>query len=105
MTTPLIATALERFRLRGARAQQLRQGFVRVFHVASSNREEFCLRTYELPVDSEHAARPAPPPGRPSLEQLRRQLLWLSALARETPLLVPEAVPTIDGSLMAYALL
>jgi Ser/Thr protein kinase RdoA (MazF antagonist) len=61
---------------------------------------------YELP-GGEHASRsdarvPAPPPGRPSLEQLRAQLLWLSALARETPLLVPELVPADDGSLMAY---
>lgn len=99
--------ALERFGLRGARLRQLRQGFVRVFHVASSNREEFCLRVYDLPADGEDAPRsdarvPAPPPGRPSLEQLRGQLLWLSALARETPLLLPEVVPAVDGSLMAY---
>lgn len=105
--TTLAQRALERFGLRGARVHQLRQGFVRVFHVVCSNREEFCLRMYELPPDGEHASRsdaevPAPPPGRPSLEQLRAQLLWLSALARETPLLVPELVPADDGSLMAY---
>jgi hypothetical protein len=90
--TPLVQMALERFGLRGARLNQLRQGFVRVFHVVSSTREEFCLRTYDLPADGEHASRSAPPPGRPSLEQLRAQLLWLSALASETPLLVPELV-------------
>jgi Ser/Thr protein kinase RdoA (MazF antagonist) len=28
--------------------------------------------------------------------------MWLSALARERPLLVPEVVPAVDGSLMAY---
>jgi Ser/Thr protein kinase RdoA (MazF antagonist) len=105
--TTLAQLALERFGLRGARLHQLRQGFVRVFHVVSSTRDEFCLRMYELPADGEHASRsdveiPAPPPGRPSLEQLRAQLLWLSALARETPLLVPELVPSVDGSLMAY---
>ncbi len=73
--------------------------------------ERYGLRgASNLPADGGHAPCsdakvPAPPPRRPSLEQLRAQLLWRSVLARETPLLVPEAVPTIDGSLMAYALL
>ena len=35
-----------------------------------------------------------------SPEVLRSQLLWLSALGRETALLVPEPVPTRDGSLL-----
>lgn len=105
--TTLAEMALERYGLRGARLHQLTQGFARVFHVVCSTREEFCLRMYELPADGEYASRsdarvPAPPPGRPSLEQLRAQLLWLSALARETPLLLPELVPAVDGSLMAY---
>jgi Ser/Thr protein kinase RdoA (MazF antagonist) len=100
--TTLAHTALERYGLRGAGLHQLRQGFVRVFHVVGSNREEFCLRMYDLPADGEHASRPAPPPGRPSLEQLRAQLMWLSALARETSLFVPELVSAVDGSLMAY---
>jgi Ser/Thr protein kinase RdoA (MazF antagonist) len=108
MTTPLIETALERYGLRGARLHLLTQGFVTSFRVVCSTRGEFCLKMYQLPAaEGEHASRsdtrvPAPPPGRPSLEQLRGQLLWLSALARETPLLVPELIPADDGSLMAY---
>jgi Ser/Thr protein kinase RdoA (MazF antagonist) len=75
--------------------------------VVCPTRGEFCLKMYQLPPEGEHASRSdarvaAPTPGRPSLEQLRAQLLWLSALARETPLLVPELVPADDGSLMAY---
>ena len=100
--TPLVQMALERFGLRGAGLCELREGFVRVFHVVGSKREEFCLRMYDLPADGEHASHPAPPPGRPSLGQLRAQLMWLSALARETPLLVPELIPAVDGSLMVY---
>jgi hypothetical protein len=96
--TTLAHKVLERFGLRGAQLRQLRQGFVRVFHVASSTREEFCLRIYDLPADGEDTPRsdarvPAPPTGRPSLQQLRGQLLWLSALARDTPLLLPELIP------------
>jgi len=105
--TTLAHRALERFGLRGARLRQLNHVFVRVFHVVCSAREEYCLRMYELPANGEHvpgsgARIPVPPPGRPSLEQLRAQLMWLSALARETQLLVPELVPADYGSLMAY---
>jgi Ser/Thr protein kinase RdoA (MazF antagonist) len=100
--TPLVRMALERYGLRGAGLRELREGFVRVFRVVGSKREEFCLRMYDLPAEGEHASHPAPPPGRPSLGQLRAQLLWLSALGRETPLLVPELIPAVDGSLMVY---
>jgi Ser/Thr protein kinase RdoA (MazF antagonist) len=107
LTNPLIETALERYGLGGARLHQLTQGFVTSSRVVRSTRGEFCLKMYELAAEGEQASRsdtriPAPPPGRPSLEQLRAQLLWLSALARETPHLVPEVVPADDGSLMAY---
>lgn len=56
---------------------------------------------YDLPADGESTSRPVPP-GRPSREQLRAQLGWLSALAHERTLLVPEIIPADDGSLMAY---
>ncbi len=106
--TTLVEIALERYGLSGARLHRLRQGFARVFRVVSSTGGEFCLRMYDLPGGGgEHAPRSdaallAPPPGRPSPEQLREQLFWLRALARETPLLVPEPVPAVDGALMAY---
>jgi Ser/Thr protein kinase RdoA (MazF antagonist) len=105
--TTLVEMALERYGLSGARMYRLRQGFVGVFRVVCSARGEFCLRMYDLPPNSEHepGSDPkvlTPPPGRPSPRQLREQLLWLRALARETILLVPEPVPTVDGSLMAY---
>jgi Ser/Thr protein kinase RdoA (MazF antagonist) len=37
-----------------------------------------------------------------SPETLREQLTWLSALAREKDLLVPEPVPTLDSSLVGH---
>ncbi len=98
--TPQIETALERLGLRGARAQRLRQGFVRVFRVTHPARGEFCLRMYDLPADDTGPS--GAPPGRPSLGQLRAQLRWLSDLARETDLPVAEPVPTEDGSPTSY---
>lgn len=96
-----IEIALDRYGLRGARARSLRQGFVRVFHVTHPARGEFCLRMYDLPADDTEPS--GAPPGRPSLEHLRSQLLWMSALARETNLPVPEPVPAgEDGSLTSY---
>ncbi len=100
--------ALERYGLRGARAQRLRQGFVRVFRVTHPTRGEFCLRMYDLPADDTGPSGAPPgrpsgaPPGRPSLGQLRAQLLWLSDLARETDLPVPEPVPGENGSPTSY---
>jgi Ser/Thr protein kinase RdoA (MazF antagonist) len=98
MTTQ-IEKALERCGLRGARAQRLRQGFVRVFRVTHPAQGEFCLRMYDLPADDTgpSGARPGP-----SLGQLRAQLRWLSDLARETVLPVPEPVPAEDGSPTSY---
>ncbi len=98
--TRQIETALERYGLRGARAWRLRQGFVRVFRVTHPARGGFCLRMYDLPADGTESS--AAPPGRPSLGQLRAQLRWLSDLARETNLPVPEPVPGEDGSLTSY---
>ncbi len=98
--TPQVETALERYGLRGARAQRLRQGFVRVFRVTHPARGEFCLRMYDLPADDTGPS--GAPPGQPSLWHLRSQLRWLSALARETDLPVPEPVPGENGSLTSY---
>ena len=103
--TKQLDIALERFGLRGARARRLRQGFVRIFRVTCPVRGEFCLRMYDLlPPAAEEATEllEAPPPGRPSPEQLRAQLQWLSALSRETALPVPEPVPASDGSLAPF---
>ncbi len=99
MTTQ-VETVLDRYGLRGARAWRLRQGFVRVFRVTHPARGEFCLRMYDLPADGTEPS--GAPPGRPSLGQLRAQLRWLSDLARETNLPVPEPVPGEDGSLTSY---
>ena len=103
--TKQLDIALERFGLRGARARRLRQGFVRIFRVTCPVRGEFCLRMYDLlPPAAEEATEllEAPPPGRPSPEQLRAQLQWLSALSRETALPVPEPVPAPDGALAPF---
>jgi hypothetical protein len=98
--TTQVETALERFGLRGARAWRLRQGFVRVFRVAHPARGEFCLRMYDLPADDTGPSGAWT--GRPSFVQLRAQLRWLSDLARETDLPVPEPVPMEDGSPTSY---
>lgn len=102
----LAELALQSYGLSDARLQFLRQGFVQVFKVASPSGEEFALRLYGTPpagseetagdASAAHGARLRSP------EILRSQLMWLEALGRGTDLLVPEPVPTSDGSLIGY---
>jgi Ser/Thr protein kinase RdoA (MazF antagonist) len=103
----LAEAALERYGLRNARLELLRWGFVQVFGVVSPSREGFTLRLYgTMPHAAGEEERP---PRDPRLhtavllrspETLREQLLWLSALRRETDLLVPEPVPLPQGALV-----
>ena len=83
----------------------LRSGFQQVFRVDSPGSGSFVLRLYNLLPAVERVER-SDPRSRfgarlRSPETLRSQLLWLSALARETDLAVPEPVRTPDGSLVA----
>lgn len=96
--------ALGRYGLRDARLRPLSHGFRQVFLVESPSRGRFALKTYGAPPkvgEGEHSdPRHRTGPGLRSPETLRAQLLWLSALRRETDLAVPEPVPLPDGSLV-----
>lgn len=84
-------TALERYGMQDARSTLLKeeaQGKL-LFRVESPTRGRFLLRVRERYPPAEDA--------------LRRELLWLQALRRETTLVVPEPVPAHDGSLVSYA--
>lgn len=98
----LAEIALNRYGLQGSSIELLRQRFVQVFRVTST-RGEFVLRLYSLPR-SEGAATSSTAVLRTGVklrspEVLRSQLQWLSALGRETDLIVPAPVPTDTGSL------
>jgi Ser/Thr protein kinase RdoA (MazF antagonist) len=91
--------------LRGARLELLRQRFVQVFRVFSP-RGQFTLRLYDIPKPGSQALSTSAAlrtlAELRSPEVLRSQLLWLSALGRETDLVAPEPVPTKDGSLLGH---
>jgi Ser/Thr protein kinase RdoA (MazF antagonist) len=99
----LAEAALARYGLRGTSFEPLSQSFVQVFGVAS-RRGWFVLRLYDLPRPA--GEKPGPEAASRtgatlrSEEVLRSQLLWLSALGRQTELSVPEPVALPDGSLL-----
>ena len=86
-----------------AEVELLRNDFVQVFRVRSATHEEFALRLYGLPEAVEETGRKTPSDDLRSPEVLRSQLLWLSALRRDTGLLVPEPVATLEGELLGEA--
>ncbi|WP_166179418.1 phosphotransferase enzyme family protein [Rubrobacter tropicus] len=100
----LAGLALGRYGLRGARLYPVSHGFKQVFLVESRSHGCFVLRMYGMPpkVGEEERSEPRyrTGPGLRSLETLRAQLSWLSALRRETDLAVPQPVPLPDGSLV-----
>lgn len=102
----LAEAALDGYGLRDARLQLLRQEFVQVFRAVSRSCGEFVLRLYIPPRSGEEACGLGPrssTSGRlRSPEVLLSQASWLSALGRETGLLVPKPVPTSDGSLVGH---
>jgi Ser/Thr protein kinase RdoA (MazF antagonist) len=98
--------ALERYGIRNARLRLLRSGFKQVFRVTSPTGEEFALRMYGLPHADVETRSPdvglRTGATLRSPDALRAQLTWLSALASETDLLVPEPVRTLEGSLVGH---
>lgn len=102
----LAEAALGLYGLRGARVVRLRSGFTQVFRVDSPDSGRFVLRLYNLPRAVEEAERSGRRfhlgPGLRSPETLHAQLLWLSALARETDLTVPTPVTTLGNSLVGH---
>lgn len=96
--------ALERYGIQSARLRLLRSGFKQVFRVTSPTGEEFTLRMYALPCAGA-GSRDAGPRTFATLrspDTLRAQLAWLSSLAGETDLPVPEPVRTLEGSLVGH---
>jgi Ser/Thr protein kinase RdoA (MazF antagonist) len=104
LATRLAEGALEHYGLRGAHLDLLSGGFAQVYRVQTEPGERFVLRLYGLPRADEGALRADPRlrtgPGRRSLGTLRSQVSWLTALRRETGLLVPEPIPTLGGALV-----
>ena len=107
--TRLARSAFGLYGLDDARLEILRDGFVQVFRVGSRPWGGYVLRLYAAPL---RAAREpsgtADPRSRvgASLRSpgvLRSQLAWLSAMRRDTDLLVPEPVPTLGGDLVGDA--
>lgn len=100
----LAGLVLGRYGLRDARLHPLSLGFKEVFLIESPTRGRFVLRTYAVPPKVGEEDRSDPRyrtgPGLRSPETIEAQLLWLSALGRETDLAVPEPVPLPDGSLV-----
>lgn len=100
----LAGLALGRYGLRDARLRPLSHGFKQVFLVESPSRGRFVLKMYGIPPKVEEDERSDPRyrtgPGLRAPETIGAQLLWLSALGRETDLAVPEPVPLPDGSLI-----
>ena len=100
----LAGLALGRYGLRDARLRPLSHGFKQVFLVESPTRGRFVLRMYGVPPKVGEGGRSDPRyrtgPGLRSPETIEAQLLWLSALRRETDLAVPEPVPLPEGSLV-----
>jgi Ser/Thr protein kinase RdoA (MazF antagonist) len=79
--------------------------FVQVFRVKARWRGEYALRLYRTPRQA--AQEPTDPDPRPRIGVamrspgvLRSQLAWVSALRRDSGLLVPTPVPTLDGDLV-----
>ena len=105
-TKKVAEAALERYGLLSTQIYLLQdKGIRQVVRVVSPSRGEFVLRMYK-PVrararggSSDARVRPSQ---RRSQDTLRAQLLWLSAIRHDTGLLVPQPVPTVDGSLVSY---
>ena len=102
--TRLAGLALGRHGLRDARLRLLNHGFKEVFLVESRSRGRFVLKMYatapRVGEEERSDLRYRTGPGLRSSETIEAQLLWLSALGRETDLAVPEPVPLPDGSLV-----
>lgn len=83
----LAEVALERYDLPGAQLHFLRDGDNLLYRVATPTGGRFLLRVQE--------------PSRRNTDELRSELLWLSALRHDGGLAAPEPIPTQDGALVA----
>lgn len=97
----LAGAALELYGMEDPReVELLRHDFVQVFRVRSASQGEFALRLYGLPADARGSEGRTPSAALRSPGVLRSQLLWLSSLARDAGLPVPEPEPTLEGELV-----
>lgn len=102
--TRLAGLAFGRYGLRDARLRPLSHGLKEAFFVESRSRGRFVLKMYAMPPrvgEGERSdARYRTGLGLRSPETIEAQLVWLSALGRETDMTVPEPVSLPDGSLV-----
>ncbi len=97
----MAGAALELYGMEDPReVELLRHDFVQVFRVRSASQGEFALRLYGLPADARGSEGRTPGAALRSPGVLRSQLLWLSSLARDAGLPVPEPEPTLEGELV-----
>ena len=87
--TRLAGTALGAYALSPVRLTRLAQGWNTTFRVDTAGDDRYVLRVHR--------------PNGPTTEMIRSELVWLSALRRDTDLEVPVPVPTRDGDLVAVA--
>lgn len=82
----LACRALEDYGLAAERMKPLKHEHNTTFQVTASDQRCYMLRLHR--------------PGQHSLQAIQSELLWLSALQRDTDLAVPVPVPTKNGSLL-----
>jgi Ser/Thr protein kinase RdoA (MazF antagonist) len=87
--------ALAAYGLRPARLVPVAHAENTTFRVETPAEDRLVLRIHRVSGNPVHPPR--------SEAEVRSELLWLSALRRETGLAVPEPVPTRDGSLTTIA--
>src|SRR5215212_12166230 len=82
----LARTALAAYALPAPRLRLLKQSYNTTFRVTAANSDRYVLRVH--------------PPGKTSMDAVRSELLWLTALRSDTGLPVPEPVPNAEQSLV-----
>ena len=88
----LAEAALAAYGIGPARLTLLSQLENAMFRVEADGGERYALRVHRATGSPFHPCR--------SADEVRSELVWLSALRRETELVVPEPVPTGGGSLL-----
>jgi Ser/Thr protein kinase RdoA (MazF antagonist) len=91
----LAEQALAAYGIPPARVVVLAHAENSTFRVETDGGARFVLRVQRVTGTPFHPRR--------GLPEVRSELMWLSALRRETSLAVPEPIPTTDGSLLTVA--
>jgi Ser/Thr protein kinase RdoA (MazF antagonist) len=91
----LAETALASYRIRPAKLVPLAHMENTTFRVDTPSGDRYVLRIHRTTGSPVHPPR--------SLTEVSSEIMWLSALRRETELAAPEPVPAADGSLVTVA--